>query len=215
MKNLLKAIITTVLFSSFSGCGKNIKIVVDEPGLEKKTEFSIQNLKDKSSEEVLKIKYDKAILSCNLWIQFGKQLNKNLKPNDTFSLDLLNTDISRESTQQLSGQVKNKTLEITINLKNLSIKNIKFEDNLSKSNYVMENSPVIEMDLDYKSYFNNGWKSLKSSGHHTRKIHEKIRDLSFSHSSITGNKKKKYFDHIECTIDTDIKSEYQDQFIVK
>ena len=212
MKILLKRISVISLLLSLMSCGKIVQVQLEEVSAENKNPYFIQNLKDKTADEVLEIKYNKANLNCNLWLQFGKELNRDLKANDSFSLDLLKTDINRESKHELIGKVKNQTLEVVINLIELKIKTMKIEDLNNNTTYTFKNSPVVEMNFDYRSNFDNGKTIFKGSGIHKRSINEKIKLVTLNHSRRAGNDSKSYFEYLECTIDTDIKAGYQDQF---
>ena len=215
MKILLKHISAIALLLSFLSCGKIIKVQLEEVDAENKNPFFIQNLKDITADEVLAIKYNKANLNCNLWVQLGKEFNKDLNANDSFSIDLLKADLSRESKHELVGKVKNQTLEVVINLDDIKIKNMKIEDLNTITTYVLKNSPVVEMNFDYKSYFNNGRIVFKGSGIHKRSINEKIKVTTLNHSRHAGNDSKSYCEYLECTIDTDIKTGYQNQFSIE
>ncbi len=221
MKFNFKTLGSLILILMIAGCGKKVKVELEESAfnnnlksnLKSNTDIVVPSLKDRSADEVLNLKYNKAVLSCNLWVQYTKDLDKNLKPNDSFSIDLLKSDISREAIQKLSAQVKDQSVEVNINLKDINIKTTKIVD--SNATYRLKNSPVIEMDYSYNSLYKNGRTVLKGSGQQIRAIYEKIIVIPLSHSRQPKKYSKTYFEQLECTIDTEIKTEYSDEFSIE
>jgi hypothetical protein len=216
MNNLLKTIGGFALVITLVSCEKSNSNQPNNVVVNDTDKISVQTLDGKSTEEVLKIKYNKANLNCNLWVQYGNELNKSIAPNDSFSLDLLKNDINHESSKELSGTAQGQAVEVSIDLKDLKIANETLVNRDTNTTYKMTNTPVIVLDYDYKQTpVRDGGLVISGSGHSERTINEKIKDMSLNISNKSENGLGTYFNYLECSIETDIKAEYQDQFKVE
>ena len=98
-----------------AGCGKknssnnngDSKVVIQENDIVKVTDLS-----DKSTSDILKLKYDKAVLNCSLWSQNSKNINLNIAPNDSVFLDL-KKDTEFPQVLEMSTSIQNHQIKVT------------------------------------------------------------------------------------------------------
>ncbi len=173
-----------------------------------------QNLEGKSTDEVLQTKYNKAELVCNLWTQFGGELNKSNPPNDSFSVDLLKVDPT-QGELKLSGKSQDQTVDVSIQVNALKISHVHHTD-VDGTVYIMEHTPVIEYAYSYEeSAIHINGATISGQGSGQRSVNEKLKDVALNFSSKTQGDIGTYFRYLDCSIETDIKPEYQDQFKVQ
>jgi len=173
-----------------------------------------QKLAGKSTTEVLQAKYNKAELQCNLWIQFGGEFNKSNPPSDSFSVDLLKVDPT-QGELKLSGKAQDQTVDFFIQVNALKISYVNLTD-IDGTLYIMEHSPVIEYTYSYEEsaiHINGAIISGQGSGHRT--VNEKLKDMAINSASKVEGDVGTYFQYLDCSIETDIKPEFQDQFKVQ
>lgn len=212
MNNFLRYIVSFAIALVFVACAKNNKASISPENPE--TKLADVNLDGKSTENILKTKYNKAILICSLWLQFGTELNRSNNPNDTFSFDLLKGEINND-TLKLSGKTQSFSSDIKIQIKQLAIEHVNHTD-VDGTVYRMKYTPVVRLEIVNQVYkgSENGL-IFSGNGVGKRIIYEKIKDKSLDESFSTPGDIRSYFNYIECIIDTDIKSEYRDQFVVE
>jgi hypothetical protein len=174
-----------------------------------------QNLSGKSTQEILTTKYNKANFKCDLWVQRGSDLIMSNTPNDSFSWDLL-SDFANEKSFNLVGEVQDHTMNITVNVESVEIFGSVLLRELDGKNYKMTHTPVIKMDLFYeqKTTFAPGVYGHEK-GWLKRQVREKLKDMTLNESHSADVAAGTFFNYLECSIETDIKPEYQDQFEIE
>lgn len=216
MKHSFNAAVGTILLLSLSltSCGtdhlrpvENALMSVDVSAL------TAINLSERTPEEVIQIKYKKAALNCSLWVQSGDKLDKTQSPNDSFSIDLLKNAFTPDTQKKLSVTVGDQIVDAVVTLKDLKINDTDNYKRDERTTYKMKYSPIILLDFDYDYKNKNGPLSLSSDGHQERVIREKIKDVALNISN--GTDSEKYFVSAECLIDTDLRSQFQDHFVIE
>ena len=212
--NFLK--VTTVALATifFVACANDDNINANSGG-EPPQKPKSQNLSGKSTQEVLVTKYNKAVFYCDLWVQRGDELIKTNSPIDQLTWDLLN-DFGTERTFNLEGQVQDHSFAVSVNVKSVEIYGSVRHTTVDGIVYEMEYTPVIEMDFDYEQQTVYGpGLSSKRTGFAKRQINERVPDMSLNVSHSSEVTQDSFFQYLECSVDTEIKDEYKDQFSVK
>ena len=170
-----------------------------------------QNLGGKSTEEVIKIKYNKLDLKCDLWIYSGEQFVKTDKPTDSKSIDLLNIN---SDLLEIKLSVKNEfqAAKVSVKINDIEIVHNQHTDQNGIIT-IMKYSPTLNISYMYdtiESTSNNS--NIKSSGNGQTHVRERIiNNFTGLLESQQGTNQKNYFT-VECLLQSDIKPEYQDQY---
>ncbi len=212
--NLLKSSVVAMTLIFLVACAKDDNNK-GTPGGEPPQKPTVQSLSDKSTQDVLTTKYNKAIFYCDLWVQRGTELIKSNTPSDQLSWDLLN-DFGTEKIFNLQGQVQDHSFSTTVNVKSVEIYGSVHHTTADGTVYKMEYTPVIEMDFNYEkeTVYAPGLSS-KGNGFAKRQINERIPDMALNSAHSSDATQVTFFNYLECSIDTEIKDEYKDQFSVK
>ena len=207
------SILLSVVAVSIAGCSE-YKNAVKMPVAV--APANIKNLVGKSDQEILGAKYNKAVLTCALWVQLGKELQKSASPSDTFSWDLLK-EFSTTKEFKLAGKASQRQVDATLTVKKMSIFGL-VSNYHEGATHVMKYTPVADIELAAKisgspvqGVFENSTVNRKFS------VYEKLVEKPWDSKSWSPghNNDDKYFDYLECTIDTDLKPEYADHFRVE
>ncbi len=209
-----------------AGCGKknssnnngDSKVVIQENDIVKVTDLS-----DKSTSDILKLKYDKAVLNCSLWSQNSKNINLNIAPNDSVFLDL-KKDTEFPQVLEMSTSIQNHQIKVTLEVTELS-HNINLNHTDSQGNIITtQYSPFVKINYSNVSHtFFNDKVNTSGGGSAARIIYERIQDIPLNQSSnvqlVEDNgvfiDNGPINDYVKCTIDTEIKSEFSNQFELK
>lgn len=114
MNKSLIPLVGVILATLLSGCAKNNDNKNNDPTANQQNQQpKAIDLSGKSLEEVLALKYNKAELSCAVWVQRNQKLDLTATPNDSFVLDL-KADSKMPHTFKLAGQIQNHKIEAQI-----------------------------------------------------------------------------------------------------
>ena len=170
------------------------------------TPIQRSNLSGKSVEEVLKLKYEKADLVCNFWFQYGNEFSRSIEPAVTVHYDLKQKGVSEFGTNPENRQLfaNNKNLRLTFQFGPVQIHDLNFKD-IDGVSYLMSFSPYLKVNF--------AWEIDGSETDTVQKeVIEKLNTVVIDNLHKEGDDRNFYFTHFECTINTEIKSEYKNQF---
>ena len=205
-------------------CGKsNSKknSLVESQDVIQKNEVEVVSvdLSNRSTEEVLALKYDKAVLTCSLWSQNNKVIDLEQEADDSVSIDLKNSyfpQVLKLSTDIQGHQVKI-ILEVTELSHNKNSNHIDSKGNKISTKY----SPYVK--INYSSTFRTNvdeQTKFSGSGSAALTIYERIPNIPLNKSveskSIEDRgviiSRPPLSDYLKCIIETEIKPEFKDQF---
>lgn len=204
------------------GCAKNDDSKKSGQTVEPKNQTPVAiDLSGKTVEEVLSLKYSKALLSCALWSQRSKEIDLTVVPNDSATLDL-KVDTSMPKNLKLHSQIENQHMEVDLNVSQLAIYGSLHLTDSSGNVFIAKYSPYVSVGYSHKSTIIFGvGQSMTGSVSDIRTVNEKIIDTALNESISSqpedlGNgvviDRGAFNNVVSCTIETEIKPEYQDQF---
>ncbi len=221
MKRVYLLFIIAILTSIFSGCAKdddkNRNTPTVSPQNEKPTAL---NLLGKSLDEVLKIKYNKAELKCELWTQQTVKLDLSRTSNDSVSWDLKG-ESTLPRTLTLKGLIQNHQIEVEIKINSVAIRQKLQHTDVNGAIYKMLYSPYVKLNFSYKASTQFPTGPFFASGNGTSyEVNERIKNVPLNNTLATQPEeldemvinRGSFRDYVQCLLDTDIKPEYQDQF---
>lgn len=175
-------------------------------------------LSNKSTSEVLATKYNKAELKCTLWAQGSQKVDLALPPTETVTLDLMkNLQLPHEITLKAFSAKH----ELQLSLKITKISHYGLLDYTDANGKVLAKfSPYVEIDYShtYRISIDAGQSSV-GSGSSRLWVNEKIYTTILDQSIVSGPDNNliqtAIHDYATCVVATDIKPEYQDQFVLK
>jgi uncharacterized protein YceK len=178
------------------------------------------DLSDKTTAEILALKYNKAVLTCSLWSQRGKNIHLEVPPNDSASLDL-KKDLATPQILELNASLQDHQIKVTLEVVSISHYGLLNHTESKGNQVVAKYSPYVKMNYTHLSqtFFGDG-QSSSVRGSTVRTVNERIEDLALNESvsskPVEQNgasiDKGALNDYVRCSIETDIKSEYADQF---
>ncbi len=205
----VRFVLCLLFAASFGACSKdkgNSTRTNDRP--------EAQKLAGKSTKEVLQTKYKQVLFVCSFWMQRSDIFVKSEKPNDTIAWDLL-SDFSNERDFELKAQVLDSDITLKVNVRSVEIHDLTLNNRVVDGlTYKMSNSPYIKMDFSYEVHTGSGSSTSTLTGSQRREVYENISDMTWNeiaHLDSPGNKDN-VFRYLECTIQTEAKPEYVDQF---
>lgn len=224
MKKALVVALSVVLSVFISACSKgdDKKSGNSAPVSPQSEQGSLSN---KSVEEVLSLKYDRVEFKCALWVQINHALNLEVAPNDSFVVDLKN-GFTWPQTLHLAGEIENHKLDAKFELNSLSILAGLRHVDVDGTTFTALNSPTIEYAITAKGttsfIYSKGVNSFGfyESKHESReRIHDVILNESTAIFPVNQDgvtiDRGAYRNYIECTLETEIKPEYQDEFKIE
>jgi hypothetical protein len=178
------------------------------------TSVTAQDLSNKSLQEVLVIKYNRAILNCRLWVQAADQIDKSLLPNSEATWDILH-DYQSEKTLELIFNGLPQSVDLKILVTNVYIANGFFKSSNGLTSD-FKNSPVVDLRYSFAAtpISNNGLQ-IEDRGIGGKSVYEKVDQEIFSRSNILPDLNLTSLKYFECTIDTEIKPEFIDDYRVR
>lgn len=223
MKKHFYLFVSSILVLTTLGCAKGFQILDDQvfvngPMFQKQ---KAENLAGKSIAEVLKLKYDKAVLKCDLWTQRRDKLDISLPANDSVAWDLKSNE-PMPNSWNLNGQDGIHKVEAEIKLNSLGLQESVNLVTANGTRYKMSYTPFVNLNISYKTtttypggpfYTNSKWDN--------QEVREKVNQVLLNDSETPLNKGDdgiQYgpsYSYINCVIDTEIKPEYQEQFVVE
>jgi hypothetical protein len=171
-----------------------------------------ENLSNKSVQEVLQIKYTKAVLTCSLWLQWGKKLDVSNSPNDKVTWDLLK-DFSTTKNLQLNGWATNTSTSVNLTIKSVELANGEI-GTPEGAVYKYQYSPRINLDYAFETIVSTTKGPYSDEVYGNKDIGEKVGGMLSNTSIKAEGSENSVFYYADCTIDTEIKPEYADQFKV-
>ncbi len=173
-----------------------------------------QDLSSKSLQEVLVIKYNRAILHCRLWVQAAEQIDKSLLPNAEATWDLLH-DFGPEKTLELIYSGLPQSVDLKLLVTNVYIANGFFKSSNGLTSD-FKNSPVVDLRYSFAATpISNSGLQIEDRGLGGKSVYEKVDQEIFSRSNILPDLKVTSLKYFECTIDTEIKPEFSDDYKVR
>ncbi len=178
------------------------------------------DLSSKTTAEVLALKYNKAVLTCSLWSQRGKNINLESTPNDSVSLDL-KKDLATPQVLELNASMQDHQIKVSLEVASISHYGLLNHTDSNGNKVVAKYSPYIKINCSNisQTVFSEG-QSNSGSGSAVRIVNERIEDMALNQSlsskpveqdGVTIDKGA-FNDYVKCIIETDIKTEYADQF---
>lgn len=203
MKKLL--LITVTVF--IAGCGEKVQRKSDTPAFWTKGMFE-----NKAAGDVLKLKYNKATLTCRLWTQATAKINLNLPATDVATWDLLKNS-APDSSFTLNGTLKNHEVTATITLVDLQIaKAMELTDKDTGHRYFAPYSPVLTIQTQIAANSTTGKLVGQSITTSLRSLLENSAEMAaYSvHKPSTADKTLPFHDYVECSLQTTIKPELKE-----
>ncbi|NUN04934.1 MAG: hypothetical protein HUU57_04145 [Bdellovibrio sp.] len=179
---------------------------------------TVVELSNKSTSEVLATKYNKAELKCTLWAQGSQKVDLSLPPTETVTLDLMK-DIQLPHEILLKTFSANHDLQLSLKITKLSHYGV-LDYTDANGKVLAKFSPYVEIDYShtYRTTFEAGRSSV-GSGSSRLWVNEKIYSTILDQSIVSGPDNNliqtAIHDYATCVVATDIKPEYQDQFVFK
>jgi len=171
-----------------------------------------EDILDGTTEEILSKKYEKADLICSLRVEHGPVFIRDF-PDKTVTWDLID-DFKSENKLSMEASNDGAKISVVIDIKKLSVGSFDITA-LDGHFYKMIHSPFVEMEVNYKyetSYGTAG--NFSGEGFVKQLVNEKIISEVFDGSHHpTDDIENTSWRYMECTIDTEIKPQYRDQFI--
>ncbi|RYZ80925.1 MAG: hypothetical protein EOP04_24935 [Proteobacteria bacterium] len=213
--NLYKSIAMgsmSVLFLNACGNGFEVKSPTDTIVIGGAAEKTV--LEDMNLEELLAAKYDKAVLTCSLWLQHGEAMDVTAAPVDTFSWDLKSQE-TLPFAFELKGTVEKQFASVKIEVKEaMALANHTNHVVNESKIYTMKNTVALRIAAvtNTRVTFADGPYLSESKGTDIR-LSEKV-PFSLLNLAMGDNEKPtlSYRSSSSCILDTEIKPEYQDQF---
>lgn len=206
---------TVIGFSLLVACAKSKDSTDPQPAPPAAVEDAVEDLSGKPAPDVLKTKYDSAVLTCSLWVQRGSELVTTVSPTDSFSWDLI-SDFAYQNTFKLAGEVRDHSLEVVINVEAVEIFGEVNLTTVDGSKYIMSNTPVVKLRFQTESTTHLASNfSGAGTGSGFAVVYEGVKDMVLNQNSSGGSSEVKFFNFLECTINAVIKPDYQDQFKVE
>lgn len=174
----------------------------------------VQDLSTKGLQEVLKLKYNKAVLECRLWVQSGQKLDPRIPANAELSWDLIHNYVPNKSFE-LSYIGQPQSVDLKILVTNVYIANGFFKASDGHTSD-FKNSPVVDLRYSFAATpIQNNGVLVDDRGVGGASIYEKESQEVLSRSNFLAEFQVNALKYFECTIDTDIKPEYQNEFQVR
>ncbi len=177
------------------------------------------DLSNKTTIEILSLKYNRAVLTCSLWSQRGKNIDLSLAPNDSFSLDLKN-DLVLPKVFELNAATEDHQIKATVEVTSLSHYSAMNYTDSQRNKVVAMFSPYVKFnysDVSKTVYGPSQFSLGKSSGTFTARefANEIVLNQSTSSQPVEQDgliiDKGDFNDYVSCFIQADIKTEYADQ----
>lgn len=177
-------------------------------------------LSNKTTAEVLTLKYNKAVLTCSLWSQRGKNINLELSPDDSSFLDL-KKDLQLPQVLELNASMQDHQIKVTLEVSSISHYGLLSHTDAKGNKVVAKYSPYVKINYSNisQTVFGEG-QLISGSSSAVRTVNERIEDMSLNESVNSKPVEKNgviidkgaFNDYVNCIIETDIKTEYADQF---
>lgn len=218
-------LVSVVVLLSLVGCikggeaqpvaTKSLSGPVDAP------QSSTINLAGKSLSEVLKLKYNKVELNCQLWTQALEHIVTTGEPNDVVSVDLMSLTLPKVLT--LKWQLQYHNLAFTVKINSVGLKESLNLNDLDGTKYKASYTPFVDADFTSISYSYSGRPGdgpfiVGPSSGTSIQVYENVRTLALS--DVIGvftdslGITRSYSDEVLCMVKTEIKPEFRNQFEV-
>jgi hypothetical protein len=168
----------------------------------------------KSTEEVLKIKYKKAVVVCSFWFQYGSEFLRSNEANVVVTYDLKKPGVSQDGTLPETRTLfaHKERLKLAFSFEAVQIHDLHLS-NSDGFQIDMIFSPHLDINFEWQTWANrDGEGPVGTSGSGKVQVIEKISTTVFNGSDKSGDDLNSYFQHSECYIDTDIRPKYKNQF---
>ncbi|OFZ52922.1 MAG: hypothetical protein A2428_07320 [Bdellovibrionales bacterium RIFOXYC1_FULL_54_43] len=219
-RRILASVCAAVILAA---CGKEAPIGRAPTNREENTPVSLE---ENSVTEVLRIKYNRAQLTCNLKFSRGQKADFGEQPSEVFSeivqdaayWDLLN-DYSDEKAFELKGAVRDSWIKVKIKIKRIEVvHSLTYMDDQGKV-YRMRYSPILRAEY----FFEENYVFIPEDGNMTGKGNgfkdftegstgNWIDMVASTDPTVSGDF---YSAQLNCDFDTELKPEYKDQFVVQ
>ncbi len=210
-----------LLFSCQNESGQNRVIRANNNGNTAKPTVK-GPLSGKTKSEILKLKYNEAIVICNLWLQHSVNYDPSIKPTEVFTWDLfeelkINPNLNIEKTisfpSKLDLLLPDQKLKIDLQLKSIQFGRNSYTDT-DGSQYKMSYSPILQFKYILYSEIKMKDASVsKVSNQGADSIIENIFKTSVNYIFSSDHEENKFYNQLTCTVKTVIKKEFQDQFL--
>jgi len=188
-----------------SGGGK--RDVVNNPGGE--AGDGVPDLANKTIKEVLELKYEKADLTCQLWIQKRKKIDTSQEPENHFSVSLLSETL-KEDFYALDGLQYAVEVETLFKVNSFLISNYSFTDKEGKT---IEKTYSPFLNLSYggkvRVTFSNGEFFDTSLGDDFDLFEGASRQVWVTHFTNPTTGEVRWIE-IRCEVDAELKEEFKD-----
>lgn len=187
-----------------------------------------QDLKGLTYSQVMNLKYESAVLVCQLWTMLSSDLDLQRFPNAEHRIDLKTLLEPRPFQFRMYGYVRGlgdnpyriaHEVEVSINVHKIAIRDffgISVPETGARYNFMHSPEIVFSTYAQVKSWTPNG--TVKDSFYKPEaQIHEKIPTevLRYESDIVPNDFGLKTRDYVKCVIETDIKSGYEQQFTVE
>ncbi len=208
----MKYFFLAIILMLFSCSREKFESVIDAlPAVQKAKTASKADFNGKSDAEILQMKYERISLKCDLWTQYGKELNLNAAPNDTTEIDFFDDPSLENSLISLAGNTSGRTLNIQLKVESFKIfENLEYHGPTGRWTSARY-SPVFKLAIKFSADKSSGSFGGSGSGN---EIFEKSATDLMNQSSHSDGDEFEYFDYLKCVLNTQAKEEYKDQFSV-
>lgn len=184
------------------------------------------DLTNKSTAEILDLKYNTAQLKCSLWSQNSKQINLKLPANYTTTMNL-RSPLSLPKELILKASINNHQIQVNVKVTKVSHHDsIRYVDS-SKNIVNASFSPYVEIESGYVSQTKiSKVSSSTGSGSNFKTVREQdhVMILQNHSAQLTEQQPKNkkgplvsdsFANYVSCALNTDIKQVYQNQLSVE
>lgn len=199
------AITTAALFSTTVGCVGYTSNIRSTTGAVKTGPPALSGL---APADLIRTKYIKAVLTCELRKQKGIKFNETAEPDDSISWDLIN-DYADSKTLTLKASVTDEFTIVTLNIKKISISSGTVFAADGKT-YDLQYSPSLTTEFKSRTEIIEVDKLTLEHDFSATELSEGVPSQLLESSRAVEAKYN--FTKVYCLLSTEAKPEYQGQF---
>lgn len=167
------------------------------------------SLTGKLAEELLKTKYDRVELVCEIRLQVGSKFQSSQAPEQRASWDLLKEFAKRRTIRLATALEADKASYVLISIVDVKILP---ENKVRDGNTIYEMQFTPELSAEVLASGKAGrseWSGTTKTASFSERIQSTVEDRAVS---LSGDRGDKFFSNVVCTLHTEAKQDYKSQF---